>query len=115
MKMSDKPYEEAVVIMHGPFTPNKELVKTLLKKSEETQGQRTMNIYRVDAGTYEWGMLCGAIVVAADENAARKLASKECGREGSDPWREADCELLGITTEDYDCDPRVVLVDFYEP
>ena len=42
MKMSDKPYEEAIVIMHGPFTPNKELVKTLLKKSEETQGQRTM-------------------------------------------------------------------------
>ncbi|HUU87032.1 MAG TPA: hypothetical protein VMX17_04675 [Candidatus Glassbacteria bacterium] len=113
--MSNKPYEEAVVIMHGSFTPNKELVKTLLKKSEETQGQRTMNIYCVDAGKYEWGMLCGAIVVAADENAARKLASKECGREGEDAWRDAKCELLGITTEDCDSDPRTVLIDFYNP
>jgi len=110
-----KPYEEAVTIMHGPFTPNKELVKALLKKSKEQQKETTMNIYHVSAGTYEWDMLCGVIAVAPDENTARKLASKEHGREGPDLWREAKCELLGITTDDCNCDPRVVLIDYYTP
>ena len=73
-----------------------------------------MNIYKVRAGTGEWGETAGVVVIASNEENARKLASEECGREGEEPWLNANCELIGTTIEN-DEQEKIVLVDYHEP
>lgn len=67
-------------------------------------------IQRADTEVLGWDENCGVVVVAENEEFARRLAAKECGDEGSDTWLDTvrtNCtELVPGDTA------RVVLVDY---